>query len=144
MKNVVIFINGEFDFQELRSIVFSTLEERDALYVLYQLPRVKLEAIPLIGDLKEIRFQKARRKISEWFDSFGLANTSCYPLVYEKRIGIKQLKDDLPKANELTVIGSESQEEFLYQLFKPLTKELEVQYVIERGDEGEELNIVTQ
>lgn len=138
MKNVVIYINGGPNIETLSSAVLSACADGDRLHVIYQLSRVKMESIPLIGDLKEIRLQKARRKIIEWFESLELQEVTCFPLVYEQRVGVKQLKADLPQSDELVVLGTEEQEQFLCQLFQPLTRDLEVQYIFKEGGQTNE------
>lgn len=134
MKNVVVLIEETVGIDHLGDGLTNVINLDDTVYLFVQLPKVKAESIPLIGDLSELRLHKIRNQIENWFQSIGHPSSNIVISIHDKKLNTKKIKTVLNGNSNITVFGLNSQKEKLNTLFSPLEKEKVVQYSFFRDD----------
>ena len=109
MKSVVVFIEDVSLTDGFAQTLTSFLEEKDVLSVMYRLPRVKTEAMPLIGDLRELRLKKAKRQLTEWFERNNIPVQKFNPFVFDERITPENIRISLNGDQRFLVLYEKGQ-----------------------------------
>lgn len=99
MKNVVILFEEKGIADSLMGKLQTYLSEDDTLFVVYELQNLNASSIPMIGDLSEIRLLKAKRLIDAWFEEANLKVKTFVPIIVERKIQLKLIKNNLPLEN---------------------------------------------
>lgn len=92
------------------------LDVKDVLVVLYKMPSLKIDAMPMIGDLQELRMKKAQKIIDQCIKNLETANHKKI-YIFENRISIAELKKELDFTKELIVLHTPNQSSFIKSLF---------------------------
>lgn len=133
MRNVIIFIEESTAIDRVGANLVPHLIDGDLLHVVMELPEMKLDAMPLIGDLKEIRYRKANAQIENWHKALDLNIKGVKPLIFHERVTSNKLAVKLDKLDELIVFGMPHQEKVIRPLFQPLSKQLKLDYIFANG-----------
>ena len=107
--------------------------EDDRLYVLMELPELKSDAMPLIGDLKEIRYRKAKAQLENWHQNMNLKIQGFKSIIFQEGITTKKLTAELHDLGKLLIFGMPHQEKEVRKLFKPLDKKIKLDFIFANG-----------
>lgn len=130
MKSVVVFIENLFLPDDYAAQISDLVNEEDVLTVVYRLPEVKADAMPLIGDLREIRLKKAKRNIEDWFNKNELTVKSFSPFVYDQKVTPEIIRINLNGDERFLILYEKGKLEGLQKLLKDVLKEREVTYKV--------------
>lgn len=133
MRNVVIFLEESSEINRVGANLLPHLIDGDRLYVIMQLPDIKSDAMPLIGDLKEIRFRKAKAQIDEWYEGVRINFSDFKPIIFQENITPNKLSHKLHNYDHLLVFGMPHQEKGVRKLFEPLNKKIKLDFVFANG-----------
>ncbi len=116
MRNVLLFLDDKLLNDESLETIRVSVNQDDKLTVFYELPYANNTAVPLIGDLAEIRLQKATRLVLNWVEPITDSVHS-----YETNISFNINKEEVQKKLEDTrptlFMGSKSLVDRLSKLF---------------------------
>lgn len=116
MRNVLLFLDDKLLNDESLETIRVSVNQDDKLTVFYELPYANNTAVPLIGDLAEIRLQKATRLVLNWVEPITDSVHS-----YETNISFNINKEEIQKKLEDTrptlFMGSKSLVDRLSKLF---------------------------
>lgn len=133
MRNVVIFLEESSEIHRVGANLLPHLMDGDYLYVLMELPELKSDAMPLIGDLKEIRYRKAKAQLQNWYQNISFKIEDFKPIIFQEGITPKKLSAHLLEIDKLLVFGMPHQEKGVRKLFEPLNKKIKLDFVFANG-----------
>ena len=128
MKSVVVFIENLFLPDDYAVQIADLVNEEDVLTVVYRLPEVKADAMPLIGDLREIRLNKAKRNIEAWYNRNDLGVKSFSPFVYDQKVTPEIIRTNLNGDKRFLILYEKGKLDDLQKLLKGVLKERDVTY----------------
>lgn len=128
MKSVVVFIENVSLTDSFAQTLTSLLEKKDVLSVMYRLPMVKTEAMPLIGDLRELRLKKAKRQLSEWFERNNIPVQKFNSFVFDERITHDHIRISLNGDQRFLVLYEKGQLNHLKSMLNRVLSDREVDY----------------
>lgn len=128
MKSIVVFIEHIGLTSEFAKQLSSNVEQDDVLTIIYQLPKVKHDAMPLIGDLRELRLEKAKRQLVNWFENNKFPVLKFNPFVIDEQITSDYLKLRLNGDERFLILYEKHQLNNLKDLFNKPLKNREVEF----------------
>lgn len=83
MNKVIIYIKDSVSLDDAYDSVNKASTVNDELVVFFHLSELSRDVVPLIGDLKEIRSEKYKRLLNEWFIRENFKFTKFTPVILQ-------------------------------------------------------------
>jgi hypothetical protein len=116
VKNIVTYIDESAYASAYLDALNKELGPEDMLIILYKMPSLRLEAMPMIGDLHELRIKKANKMIQLWSDQVsGAKRKKIY--IFENRISLKDIKEEIDFSINSIVFHTPTQSKIIKSLF---------------------------
>ncbi len=128
MRSVVVFIENIALTDSFVQRLSSYLKDNDLLSVLYRLPKVKSEAMPLIGDLRELRLKKAKRQLVSWYEQNKIPALKFNPFVFDEGITAENIRISLNGDQRFLILYEKEQLMDLKKMFKDVLADREVEF----------------
>ena len=120
MRQVLIYVDQDISIDQMEQPLTRFVTADDEIYLIIKLSKVNNSSIPLIGDLKEIRYNKALSKWYKWYQELPIKARSFKPYIFEGKDTLNSLMDELNKKDEVVIFGLDDFESKLKSVFKLL------------------------
>ncbi|MCC5924591.1 MAG: hypothetical protein JJT77_12465 [Crocinitomicaceae bacterium] len=135
MRNIVTYIDETAYSAAYIDALNEELKQQDVLVVIYKMPSLQLEAMPMIGDLHELRKKKANKMIQHWTENISkVEQKKVY--IFENRISLKEIKKDIDFSINSVVFHTPNQSSILKSLFSANGEFKNLQYLEVSNNSG--------
>lgn len=116
VKNIVTYIDESVYASTYIDALNKELGQNDVLIIIYKIPSLRLEAMPMIGDLHELRIKKANKTIKLWSEQISSTKQKKI-YIFENRISLKEIKNDVDFSVNSIVLHTPAQSKVIKSLF---------------------------
>lgn len=130
MQQVLLYIEQDIDILEFEEKLLEIVQEDDLLFVVFRMSRIDNQTIPMIGDLREIRYNKTISFLYSWYKDSAIKAKSFKPYILEAIDSVKPLKKVLDFNKQAVILGFEKDETQLKKVMRSIVHEKNTNLVL--------------